>query len=516
MTILTRTAILEPFTPAAADAVSGVPGAGERIGMIAGRNMLIQEIGVAEPAFRYHHLLRSFLLAELLRREPGESAALHHRAAEWHAAAGHLDRAISHALASGHERDAARYLTEAALGLFYTQPATLDRWLRELDAGIYMSYPPLAVVAGWIHLFNGRADDADRMVEIAERSTFAGIPGDGSSSFASQKAIIVAMMGRHGPEDMLRNAQLATSLEGPGQRWRATALLVLGLAYLAHGDLDRAAAAFAEPTESEQSTGWAVREAMRASVAMVNDDWDAAATAARASLDFVTAAHYGEIAVSLITYATAARVAIHARDLAAARDLLVRAQRVRPLVSHGLPLLAVVSLLEVARAYLGLSDPAGAQLAVREAEHITRRRPTIGRLTADLLEMRQQVASATSILAGSSTLTAAELRVLWLMPTYLGFQEIAERLFISRNTVKTHSVSIYGKLQVSSRGEAVERAVELGLLEPYPGLGPRRSDRPADPRPGATRVAAHGGPALSPSSPPAGRPVAPPRRGDVG
>ena len=56
------------------------------------------------------------------------------------------------------------------------------------------------------------------------------------------------------------------------------------------------------------------------------------------------------------------------------------------------------------------------------------------------------------------------------LPTYLSFQEIAERLMISRNTVKTHAMSIYGKLWASSRGEAVERAVEMGLLEPYPAL----------------------------------------------
>jgi LuxR family maltose regulon positive regulatory protein len=84
--------------------------------------------------------------------------------------------------------------------------------------------------------------------------------------------------------------------------------------------------------------------------------------------------------------------------------------------------------------------------------------------------MRQQLADASDTLAGSSTLTAAELRLLPYLPTYLSFQDIADRLLVSRNTVKTHALSIYGKLQASSRGEAVERAVEIGLLEPFPVL----------------------------------------------
>ena len=45
------------------------------------------------------------------------------------------------------------------------------------------------------------------------------------------------------------------------------------------------------------------------------------------------------------------------------------------------------------------------------------------------------------------------------------FPEIASRLFISRNTVKSEAVAIYRKLGVSSRSEAIERAVEVGLLE---------------------------------------------------
>jgi LuxR family transcriptional regulator, maltose regulon positive regulatory protein len=51
------------------------------------------------------------------------------------------------------------------------------------------------------------------------------------------------------------------------------------------------------------------------------------------------------------------------------------------------------------------------------------------------------------------------------LATHLTFPEIASRLFISRNTVKTQSVSIYRKLGAPSRSEAIERAVEVGLLE---------------------------------------------------
>ena len=67
--------------------------------------------------------------------------------------------------------------------------------------------------------------------------------------------------------------------------------------------------------------------------------------------------------------------------------------------------------------------------------------------------------------AWAMTLTGAELRLLPYLATHLSFPEVASRLFISRNTVKTEAVSIYRKLSAASRSEAVERAVEVGLLE---------------------------------------------------
>jgi LuxR family maltose regulon positive regulatory protein len=63
------------------------------------------------------------------------------------------------------------------------------------------------------------------------------------------------------------------------------------------------------------------------------------------------------------------------------------------------------------------------------------------------------------------SLTGAELRLLPYLATHLRFQEIATRLFISRNTVKSEAVSIYRKLGVSSRSNAIERAIKVGLLE---------------------------------------------------
>jgi LuxR family transcriptional regulator, maltose regulon positive regulatory protein len=90
--------------------------------------------------------------------------------------------------------------------------------------------------------------------------------------------------------------------------------------------------------------------------------------------------------------------------------------------------------------------------------------PFTDRLVAAALEVRAtELGSAPSSRVLAEPLTAAEQRILTLLPssTYL---QIAETLYISRNTVKTHLRSIYQKLGVTSRSEALERAVDLRLL----------------------------------------------------
>jgi LuxR family maltose regulon positive regulatory protein len=67
--------------------------------------------------------------------------------------------------------------------------------------------------------------------------------------------------------------------------------------------------------------------------------------------------------------------------------------------------------------------------------------------------------------------TLAELAVLRLLATDLSRREIGSELFLSMNTIKTHTRHLYGKLGVSSREEAVRRASMLGLLGPSESPG---------------------------------------------
>lgn len=61
-------------------------------------------------------------------------------------------------------------------------------------------------------------------------------------------------------------------------------------------------------------------------------------------------------------------------------------------------------------------------------------------------------------------LSPRELEVLELMAKGLSNAEIAENLFLSLNTVKTHSSKLYEKLEVKRRTQAVERARKLNII----------------------------------------------------
>jgi NarL family two-component system response regulator LiaR len=61
-------------------------------------------------------------------------------------------------------------------------------------------------------------------------------------------------------------------------------------------------------------------------------------------------------------------------------------------------------------------------------------------------------------------ITPRELEILEAMAAGFSNREIAERLFVSENTVKTHAGRVFGKLSAQRRTQAVQRAKEAGLI----------------------------------------------------
>ena len=164
--------------------------------------------------------------------------------------------------------------------------------------------------------------------------------------------------------------------------------------------------------------------------------------------------------------AVQARAARHRGDAAAARQQLVAAQRLRPLLTYAVPYLAVPARIELAGVHLALGDIAGARTLMREIDELLKRRPGLGTLDGEAQALRARLsADRRPGSPGASSLTAAELRLLPLLVTHLSFPEIAADLFLSPHTVKSQAMTVYRKLGVSSRNQAVTRARALGLLE---------------------------------------------------
>lgn len=471
--LLTRTSILDGVEPELAGVVAGVPDGRDRLRRLAGANLLIGEVSGPETSYRYHHLLRDHLRAELERREPGIEPELHGRAVAWYTEVGRPELAIEHAIASGDVDVAANLVEEATLRTYLQGHGDrLERWLATFDDAAFERRPCMAVGAALVHALSGRPETADHLADIVERSAFSGVPANGSASFESARAMLRAIMVRDGPDDAIANAEFAVAAEELGSPWRTLACEVLAVGHVLRGDASEADAVLAAAIDAAPRHGsyafYAL--ALRASLAMARRDWDAAARYAHEAHDRFGKMEFDAVASSVLVHAVTARVAIHRGDLRRGREELVHAQLVRPLASYALPSTAVVALLEVARAYLAIADPAGAASALAEAEGVLRRRPGLGILGAQVGELRRQSRGSAQALAGPSTLTPAELRVLPILATHLKFEEIGARLHVSRHTVKSQVVSIYGKLGVSSRGDAVGRAIEIGLLEPFPGL----------------------------------------------
>jgi LuxR family maltose regulon positive regulatory protein len=319
-------------------------------------------------------------------------------------------------------------------------------------------------------VLTGRPADAERWLALAEGATSTLPLSDGSATIEPWIATLRAHMMGHGLEKALADAELALDQLSSESPMIPVALLVRGVAQALLGATDRATDdlndAVVRGLEVGASEDVYLAQAQLALLAIRQGAWGEARQRAQAAQALVEEAGLGDYSSSALAYVATARVALHEGRPEDARAALTRAHRLRPMLDHGVPWLSVGVGLELTRAHLTLADPGAARTVLTEAEHVLELRPDLGFLVEDARELHERVA-ATSGSGGAwaMSLTGAELRLLPFLATHLMFPEIASRLFISRNTVKSEAVSIYRKLGVSSRSGAIERAVEVGLLD---------------------------------------------------
>jgi LuxR family maltose regulon positive regulatory protein len=442
---------------------------------LARSNLLLVPLDRRGQWYRYHHLFRDMLLAELERLEPGLLPGLRRRAASWCQRNDLAEEALEYSIAAGDVETAARLVEKLWLPAYRQgRITTLQRWYGWLDdQGGIEGRPVVAAQAAVVARATGRPAEAERWAGVVDRwqDGHANRPDDPYAE--GWAAFLRANLCRHGVEQMRADADEAARKWAAANFAGPAVVALQGLARVLCGDPDGGDAFLQDAISIFPRDAISIREAgapevlaitlcERSLVAIARNQWSQAeALAGQAG----TALRRAGVEDPLVS-AVQARVALHRGDAPAARRELINAQRLRHLLTYADPPMAVQARIELIRVHLALADLAGARTLMKEIDELLKRRPDLGTLVGEAETLRARLAKARdSSVPGASALTAAELRLLPLLSTHLSLAEIGAELFVSPNTAKTHTVAIYRKLGAASRGQAVGRARELGLLE---------------------------------------------------
>jgi LuxR family maltose regulon positive regulatory protein len=468
---LMHTSVLDRMCGGLCDAVLQTTRSATTLASLERSNGFVVPLDRRGEWYRYHHLFGELLRNELERSDAEGAAALNRRAMDWCMANDLAEAAVVYGHAAGEKNTVAGLIDTLALAVYYDgRMATVEEWLGWFSEEDLAQFPALAVYGAWFRALTGRPDEAVRWLSLADGATSAIPLSDGSATITPWVANLRAFMMPDGAERALADAHLALGQFAPGSDWRASALLIRGVAHVLLGATDLARADLAAAVETGLARGATddtfAAQAELALIAARQGAWGEAGRYARQAKALVEETRLDHYAGSSIVHVAVARVALHEGRQSDARAALTRAHRLRPLLDHGLPWLTLQVGLELTRAHLALGEAAAARTVLSESERVLERCPDLGSLAKEARELRECVA-ATSSPAGSAamSLSGAELRLLPYLATHLTYPEIGQRLFISRHTVKAEATSIFRKLSASSRSEAIDRAVEVGLLE---------------------------------------------------
>ena len=393
---------------------------------LAGSNLLLVPLDRRGEWYRYHHLFRDMLLAELHRLEPGLIPVLRRRAAGWCLGNGMPEDALEYCMAAGDVDGAARLVGQLVVRAYRQgRVSTILRWFRWLeDRGGIGGHPIVAVLAAIVSALTARPVEADRWADAVDRWQYGDLARPDDPPAEAWAALLRALLCRRGVKQMRADADEAVRRFAAQGIVTPAPALFQGIARVLCGDLDGGDASLEDAVSVGAEAGapddFAVALCERALVAMARDEWDRAEALAGQARNVLRQAGTEDSYATPLICAARARLAMHRGDVPAARRELVKAQQPRPLLTYALPHLAVQARIELARVHLALADQPGARTLMREVDDLLKRRPGLGTLAAEAGALRGQLSRERgSIVPGASALTAAELRLLPLLSTHL-------------------------------------------------------------------------------------------------
>jgi LuxR family maltose regulon positive regulatory protein len=432
------------------------------------QNLLVISLDDRREWYRFHHLFAEFLQAELTRRDPTRRQEIHRRASEWCDAHGDADGAVTHAVLAG-DLDGAEakvlrwYGTVATAGRGY--PRT-ERWVTMFPPDDLDRRPVLMVVAAWARFAAGDPGAALQWIARTAEALPERYPSDvhglvAPVGLALARAVVLPMT----PAEMADEAAYVYDHVGLGEG-HPMACLAGGAAAFMVGDETGAARLLREGADTTLDRPIAVANCLvhGAVIAVEHRRWDEAATAVHRARELVSG--IAEFASSALVLAMTVLVETHTGRADDVEPVRLRCRRHLAGLVGVAPWLNLQTRIALARAALIRGNRVEARALLEEAEVILETVPGAAGVAAQLAALRRDVIVRDRTQSfGPSSLTTAELRVLQLLPTHLSVAEIADRLYVSRNTVKSQTIAIYRKLGTSSRGGAVKIAIAAGLLD---------------------------------------------------
>ena len=465
---LSRTSLLTRFCAPLCDVVTGSAGAAGIIEVLERENLFLVPLDDNRQWYRYHHLFAQLLRSRLARTEPALVTTLHARASAWYEATGSAEEAVHHALAAG---DATRAV--ALIARYWHayvdkgRTATVRGWMRALGDDRIAAHPLAAHCAAWAAGLSGDQKGVRHWLPVLEAGRYDGPLPDGMRSLESSAALLRASFGFDGLPVMLEAARKATSLErNPASPYFALARSALGFCHYLAGDYQAAVRPLEEAVNSEASLQL-IRMFAAATLAIVlveQGRLPRARECAQAARDLAINGDLGRLPQTVMAYAATAAVYAAEERFEEARRELEPVLDLRRKNSGLGPWSTIVPTVLLARIRLQSGDiPGAAELAEEAREVLTALPDGTDALQARLADLDRRLARPAHEPGSADPLTEREVAVLRMLGGTLSLREIGHELYVSANTVKTHTQAIYRKLGVSSRHDAVARGKRLGI-----------------------------------------------------